>query len=96
MTLGQVLGWLVAGLIVGAIARLLVPGRQPIGCVLTAVVGIVGAVVGGALYNFIAHGRFAREGAFTVRDAWPGWLFAILGSVIVLFLLEALSGRRRR
>ena len=52
--------------------------------------------VGGALYNFIAHGRFAREGAFTVRDAWPGWLFAILGSVIVLFILEALSGRRRR
>ena len=85
-----------AGLIVGAIARLLVPGSQPIGCALTIVLGIVGAVVGGAVYNLVAHGRIAREGAFTLRDAWPGWLFAILGGVVVLFLFEAVSGRRRR
>jgi uncharacterized membrane protein YeaQ/YmgE (transglycosylase-associated protein family) len=96
MTLGQFLGWILAGLIVGAIARLLVPGRQPIGCAMTIVLGIVGAVVGGALYNLIAHGRLARGGDFNLGDAWPGWLFAIIGGVLVLFLFEALSGRRRR
>jgi uncharacterized membrane protein YeaQ/YmgE (transglycosylase-associated protein family) len=95
MTLGQILGWIVAGLVVGAIARLLVPGRQRIGCAMTVVVGIVGAVVGGALYNLIAHGRIARQGDFAIADAWPGWLFAIIGGVLVLVILEALSGRRR-
>ncbi|HUG93403.1 MAG TPA: GlsB/YeaQ/YmgE family stress response membrane protein [Planctomycetaceae bacterium] len=96
MTIGDVLGWIVAGLIVGGIARLLVPGRQPIGCMMTIVLGIVGAVVGGVLYNLIAHGRIAQGGEFAIGDAWPGWLFAILGGVLVLWVVEATAGRRRR
>jgi uncharacterized membrane protein YeaQ/YmgE (transglycosylase-associated protein family) len=96
MGIVEALGWLVAGLIVGAVARLLIPGRQPIGCVLTAALGIVGALVGGALYNFIKFGSLAGDEGFNIRTAWPGWIFAILGGVIVMGLFVALTGRSRR
>ena len=47
MFIGNLIGWIIAGLIVGAFARLLVPGRQSIGIAMTIVLGIVGALVGG-------------------------------------------------
>ena len=47
ITLSAIVGWLIVGLVIGAIAHLLVPGRQRIGIVLTIVFGIVGALVGG-------------------------------------------------
>src|SRR5712671_1511867 len=47
----HILGWIVFGLIAGAIARLLMPGRQPMGIILTIVLGIVGSFVGGAIGN---------------------------------------------
>jgi uncharacterized membrane protein YeaQ/YmgE (transglycosylase-associated protein family) len=47
LTLSVIIGWLLVGLVIGAIAHLLVPGRQRIGIVLTIVFGIIGALVGG-------------------------------------------------
>lgn len=45
----SILGGIVAGLVIGALARLVIPGKQPIGCLLTLLFGVVGAVAGGAI-----------------------------------------------
>ena len=53
MSVGTLLSWMACGLIVGLIARLLLPGRQSMGLLLTMVLGIVGSVVGGFLYSLV-------------------------------------------
>jgi uncharacterized membrane protein YeaQ/YmgE (transglycosylase-associated protein family) len=85
----NVLSWILFGLIAGAIARLVVRGRQPIGCLATIAVGIVGALIGGLIGEVV----FGEE----VRFRWDlgPFLLAVAGSVILLLALEAISGRRR-
>jgi uncharacterized membrane protein YeaQ/YmgE (transglycosylase-associated protein family) len=85
----NVLSWILFGLIAGAIARLVVHGRQPIGCLATIAVGIVGALIGGLIGEVV----FGEE----VRFRWDlgPFLLAVAGSVILLLALEAISGRRR-
>ena len=91
LTLGQIFGWIVAGLIVGAIARLLVPGRQQMGILLTIVLGIVGAVVGG----FIASMLFGPPPPeISVDTHWRGWIMSIIGGVLVVALYGAVMGNR--
>ena len=85
-----IIGWLIAGLIIGAIARLLVPGRQPIGLLGTMLLGIVGALLGGG----IAYLIWRDPGDPFSRYAWPGYLLSILGAVVVLWIATA-SARRR-
>ncbi len=75
----HILGWIVFGLIAGAIARLLMPGRQPLGIILTCALGIVGSFVGGAIGNAL-HG-----GPLMVATS-SGWLGSILGAVLILWV----------
>jgi uncharacterized membrane protein YeaQ/YmgE (transglycosylase-associated protein family) len=86
----NVLSWVLFGLVAGAIARLVVRGRQEIGCLATIAVGIAGALIGGLIGEVVLE----RE----VRFRWDlgPFLLAVAGSVILLLALEALSGRRRR
>ena len=70
-----IIGWILFGLIVGAIARLLVPGRQDIGILMTMLLGIVGSFLGGLLAYFIFGGEPIQA---------AGWIGSILGAVIVL------------
>jgi uncharacterized membrane protein YeaQ/YmgE (transglycosylase-associated protein family) len=77
-----VLSWALCGLIVGMIARLLVPNGYPLGFIRTILLGIVGAFVGGLIARVIT-GAWANPLSFSA-DAWVGWLFAILGAVLVL------------
>jgi uncharacterized membrane protein YeaQ/YmgE (transglycosylase-associated protein family) len=56
LTLSVIIGWLLTGLVIGAIAHLLVPGRQRIGIIATIAIGIVGAVVGGIVTTAIIGG----------------------------------------
>lgn len=79
-----ILVWALFGLIAGAIARLLVPGRQAIGLLGTIALGIVGSVVGGGLTWL-----FTREPL-----APAGWIMSIIGAVIVL-LIASKTGTRR-
>ena len=85
----NVISWVLFGLVAGAVARLVVRGRQEIGCLATIAVGIVGALIGGLLGEVV----LGRE----VRFRWDlgPFLLAVAGSVILLLALEALSGRRR-
>ena len=87
----SLLSWLVTGLIVGLIARALVPGKQDIGVVLTIVLGVVGAVLGGLLSTVIWP-TWTNEP--DVNRMWPGWLMSIAGGVLVLGGYLAVTGRR--
>ncbi len=92
MTLGTLLSWVVCGVIVGLIARALIPGRQSMSLLMTAVLGIVGAIAGGFLY-WAFQGQpglsFSLSG-----NAWHGWIISILGAVLVLAAFAVLRPRR--
>ncbi|TWT35535.1 hypothetical protein KOR34_04280 [Posidoniimonas corsicana] len=77
MDLFGVISWILFGLAVGAIARLLMPGRQRLGWLMTITLGVVGSFVGGALSTLL----FASSDSF-VRPS--GWIMSILGAVVVL------------
>jgi uncharacterized membrane protein YeaQ/YmgE (transglycosylase-associated protein family) len=80
-----VLGWILFGLIVGLIAKLLTPGRDPGGFVITALIGIVGAVFAGWLGRAVGWYR-ADQGA--------GLIASIVGAVILLAIYHMVVGRR--
>jgi uncharacterized membrane protein YeaQ/YmgE (transglycosylase-associated protein family) len=84
-----VLSLLVFGLVAGAIARLLVPGRDRLGCGGTILLGIVGSFIGG-LIGFVLFDRDASEGALQ-----PSGLFgSVVGAMIALLVLRSVRGRR--
>ena len=89
--LGLILTLLVVGLIAGALARLLVPGRDPMGIGATILLGIVGSFVGGFLGYALFH-KDANEGAFQPS----GLIGSIIGAVIVLLIWQHFAGGRRR
>jgi uncharacterized membrane protein YeaQ/YmgE (transglycosylase-associated protein family) len=83
----HILGWIVFGLIAGAIARLLMPGRQPMGLILTTILGIVGSFVGGAIGNMFGSG--------SLMDPTPsGWIGSIVGAFLILLVISMVSNRR--
>jgi uncharacterized membrane protein YeaQ/YmgE (transglycosylase-associated protein family) len=79
------IGWIIFGLIVGLVAKLLMPGKDPGGFIITAIIGMVGAMVGGFLGR--AMGLY-REGEPA------GFFMAVIGSLILLFLYRMVAGRR--
>lgn len=83
-----ILGWIVFGLVVGAVAKLLMPGRDPGGIIVTMVLGIVGALLGGFVGR--ALGMYnANEGA--------GFIMALVGAVLVLAIYRlSIGGRTHR
>ncbi len=77
-----ILGWIVFGLVVGAVAKLLMPGRDGGGIIITTVLGIVGALIGG----FIGQAL----GLYGPGDA-AGFLMALVGAVIVLSIYRVIG-----
>jgi uncharacterized membrane protein YeaQ/YmgE (transglycosylase-associated protein family) len=89
-----IIGFLIFGLIVGLIARALFPGRQAMGWIMTAVLGMVGSLVGGMVGNAIFGGSARADGTFGFSPG--GWISSIVGALLVLWIYIALVGRRRR
>ena len=85
-----ILAFLILGLIAGAIAKAILPGRQGGGWIITLVVGVVGAFLGGWIGSLIFGGGLGNF--FDLRT----WLLSILGAIIVLLIYGALAGRRSR
>ena len=85
----SVLSWILFGLLAGAIARLVVPGKQPLGCITTLAVGVLGALLGGAL------GELVLDRDVDLRFELVPFLLAVAGAVLLLLTLEALRGQRR-
>lgn len=83
------LGLIVFGFLAGLVARMIAPGSQRYGCLVTICVGIAGAFIGGLIGKVVL--------GHDVSASWDlvPFLFAVAGAVILLLALEALSGRRR-
>jgi uncharacterized membrane protein YeaQ/YmgE (transglycosylase-associated protein family) len=86
--MGAIIGWIIFGLIAGAIAKLIMPGKDPGGIFVTILLGIAGALVGG----FIGRALWGSSGA----SDWSigSFLLAIGGSILLLFLYRLFVGRR--
>ena len=83
-----ILGWLVFGLIVGFIARALVPGRDDIGVLRTVALGVLGSVLGGVLFGLLTVGFRGFQPA--------GWIGSVIGAVVVLVVYNKFVAGRGR
>ncbi|QUW19018.1 GlsB/YeaQ/YmgE family stress response membrane protein [Agrococcus sp. Marseille-Q4369] len=85
-----ILGWIVLGLVAGAIAKLILPGRQGGGWIITLILGVVGALLGGFLGSVLFN--------VGLEDFWSiqTWLLAIGGAIIVLLIYGLLTKNRGR
>ena len=88
----HIIWMIIIGLIVGAIARLIVPGRQHMGWIATAVLGIVGAWVGGTLGSVV----FAPHHFELQPPVKHSFLGALVGAVVLLLIYRMVTGRTRR
>lgn len=80
-----ILGWIVIGLIAGALAKFIMPGRDPGGIIVTILLGIVGAIIGGFIASAIGFGPGG--------NIW-NLLIATLGAVVLLWLYRVFTSRR--
>lgn len=81
-----ILGWIVIGGLAGLIAKALMPGRDPGGCIITIILGIAGAVVAG----YLGRALHIYQPGDNV-----GFIAAIIGAFIILFVYRLIAGRRR-
>ncbi len=80
-----ILGWILFGLIIGALAKLVMPGRDPGGIIVTMLLGIAGALLGGFV---------GRAMGFYQEGEAAGWVMSFIGAVVLLALYRMVVGRR--
>jgi uncharacterized membrane protein YeaQ/YmgE (transglycosylase-associated protein family) len=81
------IGFIVAGLIIGALARLIKPGKQNLGLLATLLLGLVGSVIGGVVASLLGTGN-----VFELN--FLGFIVAVIASVLLVGTAEAVAGRR--
>jgi uncharacterized membrane protein YeaQ/YmgE (transglycosylase-associated protein family) len=86
--MGQIIGLLIVGLIIGAVARLIKPGRQTLGIAVTMLLGVVGALIGGWLASLMGRGSITELN-------FVGFILAVVVAVLLIGLAEGTMGRRR-
>lgn len=79
------IAWIIIGAIAGAIAKAIMPGRDPGGCIVTIVLGIAGAALAGFIGNSLGWYK-QGQGA--------GFIAAIIGAILILFIYRLIAGRR--
>jgi uncharacterized membrane protein YeaQ/YmgE (transglycosylase-associated protein family) len=84
----DLLGWIMFGLIVGLVARLLVPGRDPMGWIGTVFLGVLGSVVGGLFAYALRLGTYPY--------APSGWILSVVGAMVALMFYYKAIGTGRR
>jgi uncharacterized membrane protein YeaQ/YmgE (transglycosylase-associated protein family) len=89
----SIIGFLIFGLIIGLIARAIFPGRQAMGWLATAVLGMIGSLVGGLIGHALFGTHSSADGGWGFTPG--GWISSIIGAIIVLWAYLALVGRRR-
>ncbi|HVE60592.1 MAG TPA: GlsB/YeaQ/YmgE family stress response membrane protein [Chitinophagaceae bacterium] len=83
-----ILSWILLGLVAGAIAKAIHPGRDPQGCIITMIIGIIGAVLGGWISTLLGWGTVDGFNLYSI-------LVATGGAVLALIIYNAITGRRR-
>ncbi len=81
-----IIGWIVIGLLAGGLAKLLMPGRDPGGCIITILLGIAGALLAGFLGRAV--------GWYGPEDQGAGFVAAVIGAFIILFIYRLVLRRR--
>ena len=82
------IGFLIAGLIIGALAGLIKPGKQNLGLIATLLLGIVGSLIGGTIASFIGTGQIMELNVI-------GFIVSVIVAVLLIGVAESLAGRRR-
>jgi uncharacterized membrane protein YeaQ/YmgE (transglycosylase-associated protein family) len=81
------IGFIIAGLVIGVLARLIKPGKQNLGLLATLVLGLVGSVIGGVIANLLGTGNIFELNVL-------GFIAAVIASVLLIGVAEGLSSRR--
>jgi uncharacterized membrane protein YeaQ/YmgE (transglycosylase-associated protein family) len=82
------IGFLVAGLVIGALARLIKPGRQNLGILATLGLGLVGSLIGGVVAQFLGTGSIWELNVL-------GFVLAVIAAVLLIGVAESVAGKRR-
>jgi uncharacterized membrane protein YeaQ/YmgE (transglycosylase-associated protein family) len=82
-----IIAWIVFGLLAGWVAKMVTPGTDPGGCIVTMLIGVAGAVIGGFIGQALGFGSIS---GFDLRS----FLIAVGGAVLLLFLYRLVAGRR--
>lgn len=86
----SIIAWIILGLLAGMLAKAIMPGGERVGLILTTLLGIAGALVGGFLATALGLGDPIDE-FFDIST----WVAAVIGALIILWLWNMISGRRR-
>jgi uncharacterized membrane protein YeaQ/YmgE (transglycosylase-associated protein family) len=81
------IGFIIAGLVIGVLARLIKPGKQHLGMVATLVLGLVGSVIGGVIANLLGTGDIFELNIL-------GFIVAVIAAVLLIGVAEGMSSRR--
>lgn len=82
------IGFIIAGLVIGALARLIKPGKQNLGLLATLLLGLAGSVIGGVIASLLGTGDI-----FELN--FLGFIVAVIAAVLLIGVAESLAGRRR-
>jgi uncharacterized membrane protein YeaQ/YmgE (transglycosylase-associated protein family) len=85
-----IIAWIILGLLAGAIAKAILPGDDPGGFIVTTIIGIVGAILGG----LVARALFGADAIDEFFDI-STWITAIIGAILLLLIYRMVVGRRR-
>ena len=81
--------WILMGLIAGAVGKFLLPGKDPGGCIVTIIIGIAGALLGGFLATYLGYGGVS---GFDIRS----FVVATLGAILLLLVLRIFKGKDKK
>jgi uncharacterized membrane protein YeaQ/YmgE (transglycosylase-associated protein family) len=84
-----VIGFIVAGLIIGALARLIKPGKQQLGILATLLLGLVGSVIGGTIANLLGTGEIFELNVL-------GFIFAVIAALLLVGVAEGIAQKRHK
>ena len=84
----SIISWIIFGLIAGVVAKLLLPGRDPGGCIITMLLGVAGAFVGGIIFKLLTGRPWVTQ--FDFRS----FVVAVIGAIVLLLIYRLIASRR--
>lgn len=90
----SVLIWIILGFLAGLLAKMIMPGSDGGGFVVTTILGIVGAVVGGFIGSVLGYGAVSSFN--NIGNSLPSFIFSVIGAIVVLAIYRLVAGRSLR